>query len=448
MSQEIKQLISGNSIYNDNYSRWLFLYRSYVGGESYREGSYLTRYQLEADKEYESRINVTPLDNQCQSVISVYNSFLFRQCPKREFNSIANLEETASFLEDADFEGRSFDDFMKEVSTWSQVFGHSWVLVSKPNVAANTRADEIALGVRPFVSVLTPLVVLDWAWERMPNGRYELSLLKYVEDVNGSVKTIKVWTKDEVRTCVIDANKNFIVEDTVEENQLGVIPAVLSYNKRSVVRGLGVSAINDIADLQRFIYNCTSEADQSIRLDSHPSLVKTAETQAGVGAGAIIQMPENLDPALKPYVIDFSGANISNIYLCINNTVEAIEKIASIGSVRATESKVMSGVAIETEFQLLNASLSEKADNLELTEEQVWRLFCAYQNQPYDTVIEYPGSFAIKDTDKEVERLQSLKNIATDPALINEINVRVAEHLDIEDYEAPNSAADSAETSE
>jgi hypothetical protein len=34
---------------------------------------------------------------------------------------------------------------------------------------------------------------------------------------------------------------------------------------------------------------------------------------------------------------------------------------------------------METEFQLLNAKLSEKADNLELAEEQMWRLFAIYQ---------------------------------------------------------------------
>jgi hypothetical protein len=35
------------------------------------------------------------------------------------------------------------------------------------------------------------------------------------------------------------------------------------------------------------LYNINSEIEQSIRIDSHPSLVKTPETQAGIGAGSL-----------------------------------------------------------------------------------------------------------------------------------------------------------------
>ena len=146
-------------------------------------------------------------------------------------------------------------------------------------------------------------------------------------------------------------------------------------------RGIGISDITDIADAQRAIYNCNSEIEQSIRVDSHPSLVKTPETQAGVGAGSIIQMPENLDPGLKPFILEYNGASVESILSTIKHTTEAIDKMANTGAVRATESRSMSGVAMETEFQLLNARLAEKADNLELAEEQLWTLFAQYQGR-------------------------------------------------------------------
>ena len=57
-------------------------------------------------------------------------------------------------------------------------------MVAKPNVGAVTLADEQAAEVRPYVNLLTPMVVLDWTWTRKPNGRYELSYFKYLEDVN------------------------------------------------------------------------------------------------------------------------------------------------------------------------------------------------------------------------------------------------------------------------
>ena len=292
-----------------------------------------------------------------------------------------------------------------------------------------TRADEIAQGVRPYVNVLSPLVVLDWQWSRKPNGRFELDFLKYIEDVNGDVHTVKEWTKDSVRTLVADVKNKIVFSDLVEPNGIGQIPAVICYNNRSTVRGIGISAIADIADAQRFIYNLTSESEQSIRLDSHPSLVKTPETNAGTGAGSIIHMPENLDPGLKPYLLEYGGASLSAIYESIKHTIESIDKMANTGAVRASESRTMSGVAMETEFQLLNARLSEMADNLELAEEQLWKLFALYQGTVYDGEIEYPGSFNIRDTQAEIDQLVKVRSAATDPRVIELVDHELIEFL-------------------
>jgi len=429
LSNEVAQLISGNQIYQSYQARWKYLLESYVGGEEYRRAQHLTRYQLETEAEYQARLRATPLENHCQSVISVYNSFLFREEPDREFNGIEYMPELEDFLKDADLDGRSLNNFMKDVATWSSVFGHTFILVSKPDVGALTRADEVAAGVRPYVSLLTPMVVLDWQWKRSPSGRYELVYLKYVEDINGDVRIVKEWTSTEITTSTVDIKKDTIEEVIIEANGLGKIPVVIAYNGRSIVRGIGVSDITDIADAQRFIYNATCECEQSIRLDSHPSLVKTPETQAGIGAGSLIHMPENLDPGLKPYLLEFSGASVSSIYEAINHSIDAIDKMANTGAVRATESRTMSGVAMETEFQLLNARLSEKADNLELAEEQMWQFWFMYMGQQWMGEIEYPGSFNIRDTGSEINQLQTAKNTATDPVVIRKIDEHILEWM-------------------
>jgi hypothetical protein len=204
---------------------------------------------------------------------------------------------------------------------------------------------------------------------------------------------------------------------------------VCCYNGRSITRGIGISDIADIADQQKFIYNATSEIEQTIRLDSHPSLVKTPETIAGTGAGAIIHMPENLDPGLRPFLLEFNGAEISSIQSAIDHAINAIDKMANTGSVRATESRTMSGVAMETEFQLLNARLSEKADNLQLAEEQMWDLWFLYQGEQWMGEVDYPGSFNIRDTAKEIEQLQTAKNTATDPRVLARIDHHILQWM-------------------
>jgi len=436
LSDELKRLLQGNQLYQDYYGRWQFLLESYVGGMEYRQAGHLTRYQLETDSEYAARLKTTPLDNHCQSVISVYNSFLFREDPDRDFGSITNLPELEDFLYDSDLDGRSLNAFMKDVSTWSSVFGHCWIIVSKPNVGAQTVADEQALGIRPYVSLLTPMVVLDWNYKRQPNGRVVLTYIRYLEDVTGDLRTVREWTESEIKTTVVNTKKDLIMEETVEVNQLGKIPAVCAYNGRSIVRGFGVSDISDIADAQKYIYNCTSEVEQSIRLDSHPSLVKTPETQAGSGAGSLIHMPENLDPGLKPYILEFGGASVDSIYKSIEATVAAIDKMANTGAVRATESRTLSGVAMETEFQLLNARLSEKADNLELAEEQMWKIWCEYMGTVWDGEIDYPGSFNIRDTGKEISQLREAAAAQpADPRVRAAIDAKILDWLDLDEDE-------------
>jgi hypothetical protein len=435
LANEVAQLTSGNKLYDTYQTIWKYLLESYVGGEEYRAAGHLTRYQLETQKEYDARLRATPLENHCQSVISVYNSFLFREEPDREFGNNTSSFELEMFLRDADQDGRSLNAFMKDVATWSSVFGNCWIIVSKPNVGAETVADEQAQGVRPYVSLLTPMVVLDWSWTRSPSGRYELVYFKYLEDVNGDVRVIKEWRKDTITTSTVNVKNPEIIEQIIEPNGLGKIPAVCAYNGRSTTRGIGISDITDIADQQRFIYNATSEVEASIRMNTHPSLVTTSETVIGTGAGSIIQMESNLDPGLKPYLLEFNGASVDSIYQSIKHAIESIDKMANTGAVRATESRTLSGVAMETEFALLNARLSEKADNLELAEEQMWQFWFEYQGEQWMGEIDYPGSFNIRDTSKEIEQLQTAANAAQDPRVRAAIDAQILDWLDLDEDE-------------
>ena len=429
LSTELKKLLTGNDLYQNYEGQWQYLLESYVGGKEYKEAGHLSRYQLESDAEYAARLRTTPLENHCASVISVYNSFLFREEPDRDFDNNGMTFELEMFLRDADFDGRSLNSFMKDVATWASVFGHCWIIVSKPNVGAVTVADEQAQGIRPYVSLLTPLVMLDWQYSRQPSGKIELTYIKYLEETTGDLSTVKEWTMNEIRTVTVNVRTDQLVQEIIEVNQLGKIPAVCAYNGRSIIRGFGISDITDIADTQKFIYNATSEVEQTIRLDSHPSLVKTPETQAGIGAGSLIHMPENLDPGLKPYILEFGGASIDSIYKAIEHAIDSIDKMANTGAVRATESRTMSGVAMETEFQLLNARLSEKADNLELAEEQMWEFWFQYMGQQWMGSIEYPGSFNIRDTGSEIQQLATAKNTATDPIVIRKIDEHILEWM-------------------
>lgn len=430
-------LASTHWLYMRNRDRWQFLYESYAGGEEYRQSGYLTKYVLETGNEYQARLNNTPLDNHCQSVISTYVSFLFREEPERDLEGWEYLPDVEAFLKDADLEGRSLDAFMKQVSIWSSVFGMSWVIMTKPYLGQVTAADEVAMGVRPYVNLLTPLVVSDWRWERMPSGRYELSYFKYVEEVVDKLTVIKEWTRETIKTWIMDDVEKTAYMRDEELNMLGKIPAILVYNQRGITKDIGVSDITDIADVQRQIYNLTSENEQAIRLDGHPSLVVPPTAQLGSGAGALIQLQEGSDPGLNPYYLESGGTSVNNIHSSIDKLVESIERMSFTSGVRTTKTQTASGVALETEFQLLNAKLAEKADQMELAEEQIWKLFGEYQGLTWEGEIIYPDSFNIRDEQREINQLVSAKAAATDPVMFRVIDEQLLDLLGEETERLP-----------
>jgi len=140
-------------------------------------------------------------------------------------------------------------------------------------------------------------------------------------------------------------------------------------------------------------------------------------------------MPDNLDPGLKPYILDYNGAELSAMLEVKRNIVEVIDKMANTGAIRATESRTLSGVAMATEFQLLNAKLSEKADGLELAEEQIWSIFANYQGTEWTGHVEYPGSFNIRDVENNMQTLRIAKETATDPGVYKVIDYEILELL-------------------
>jgi len=421
------QAIETHKDYSETLNNWEYYIRSYNGGYDYMIGQYLSRYNLELDNEFNQRLANTPCDNHCRNIIQIYSSFLFRVRPSRDFGSMEDEPSLESFLKDADLDGNNLNSVIKQAQNYSSIYGHCFMILDKPNIQTETKAEELNQDIRPYVSIVTPENVLDWNFKRQPNGKYELDYLKIREEVdreNGQY--LRMWYPDRIDTVYMPDREEPQLVDTVP-NMIGKIPAVILYNSKSHKRGIGQSDLTDIADLQKAIYNEYSEMEQLIRLTNHPSLVKTPSVNASAGAGAVIEMPDEMEPNLKPYLLQPSGASLTAIMDSINNKVESINRIAHTGAVRTTKTQVSSGVALQTEFELLNARLSEKADNLQLAEEQLFNLYAIFQNATFDGEINYPDSFNIRDYASDLLFYQQAKAVGVESATLSkEIDKEIA----------------------
>ena len=299
--------------YKETVSNWEYFIRSYNGGYDYKLGKYLNKYNLELDSEFNQRLGNTPCDNHCKNIIQIYSSFLFRVRPSRDFEDMQDEASLDSFLKDADLEGNNLNTVIRQAQNYSSIYGHCFLVLDKPNITTNTQAEELEKNIRPYLSIVTPENVFDWNYTRQANGRYELDYLKIREEVDRQEgQYFRLWFPDRIDTVYLPKDSEPRLIDTAK-NLIGKIPAVILYNSKSHKRGIGQSDLTDIADLQKSIYNEYSEMEQLIRLTNHPSLVKTPSVNASAGAGAVIEMPDELEPNLKPYLLQPSGQNLQAI---------------------------------------------------------------------------------------------------------------------------------------
>ena len=428
MAYSREQALTLHKDYQENVKNWEYYIRSYNGGYDYSIGQYLNRYNLELDNEFNQRLANTPCDNHCKNIIQIYSSFLFRVKASRDFGNMQDEASLESFLKDADLEGNSFTSVIKQAQNYASIYGHCMLILDKPSIQTNTKAEEINQEIRPYISIVTPENIFDWNFERQPNGKYILNYLKIREEVDKSGGSyMRLWYPDRVDTIYVEEVGTEPTLIDTATNQIGKIPAVILYNAKSHKRGIGQSDLTDIADLQKSIYNEFSEIEQLIRLTNHPSLVKTNGVNASAGAGAVIEMPDEMEPNLKPYLLQPSGQNLISIMDSITKKVDAINRIAHTGAVRTTRTQVSSGIALQTEFELLNARLSEKADNLQLAEEQIFKLYSEFQNASFDGEINYPDSFNIRDYASDLVFYQQAKAVNVQSNTLNkEIDKEIA----------------------
>ncbi len=85
-------------------------------------------------------------------------------------------------------------------------------------------------------------------------------------------------------------------------------------------------------------------------------------------------MHEDTAPEKRPFLLQGKAEASLGLLQTLEMKVEMINRMAYWTPVRTYRSAVASGVVIETEFQILNTLLAEKAAQLALTESQLLRI--------------------------------------------------------------------------
>ena len=408
-----EELESTHPLYDSLRDEWLFHIRSYFGGKSYKEGNYLLQHPFESSANYARRKATSYYYNYCGPIVDIFVSHLFRKDAIREHGSLAGDSLFGLFLADSDLEGNTFRHFMRDAQRFASVYGRVSIIVDKPQVLPVTRAEAEEYGIRPYVSLVTPENLLDWSFARLPySGRVVLDSVK----VREAPDTYRVWNRDGWELWQIVNSTGEVRLADAGWHGLGEVPMVNLYNKRSGTRMVGISDIQDIADINRNIYYLCSDAREIIENTAFPMLAvpysRGGSEEREVGPRNILQF-DPAEPNARPFWLEAPHSSLSEIREWVRHDIEEIYRIAKLGGVKASEaSSAKSGVALELEYQQLYSTLSEKADNVEQAEQRVLELWAKWEGKVFDGRIDYPDDFSIRDIERDLQSVISARGAA------------------------------------
>ncbi|MBI5560564.1 MAG: phage portal protein [Deltaproteobacteria bacterium] len=384
---------------------WSFFIRAYFGGKLYRDGNYLIQHPFESSANYGRRKEIACYYNYCAPIVDIYVSHLFRKPAKKDYGSLKTNPLFNSFLRDSDLEGSSFGQFMRDSQRFASIYGRVSIVMDKPLLKASTLAEAAENDIRPYVSLVTPENLLDWKFQRSVYGKPVLGMVKIREAEN----IYRIWTGEgwELWEALADSAEARLLNAGV--HGLGVVPLVTLYNRRSGIRMLGTSDIQDIADINKNIYYLCSDAKEIIENTAFPMLAVPYE-KTGVDQGKEVG-PRNIlqfDPSeagARPYWLEAPHSSLTEIREWVKQDIGEIFRIAKMGGAKAAEdfSQPRSGIALELEYQQLHAVLAEKADNMEQAESELLNLWAGWEGGRFDGTIDYPDDFSVRELDRNLE---------------------------------------------
>ncbi len=208
----LAELDKKHPLYMQYIDHWLFRLAAYDGTDALLDYGVLTQNERESDKNYEDRLAEAIGFEYTPAVVELFACYLFEKPAARELGALGADDLWQMFLEDCNLDGDNLDVFLAEQQAYASVFGHVGLLIDKAGLDVQTREEEIAAGLHPYVQAYHPPCILDWHWGRDEYGRPVLEHLK-LRDEDGRYRLWwldkwEVWDIVENEPVLIDSGAN------------------------------------------------------------------------------------------------------------------------------------------------------------------------------------------------------------------------------------------------
>ena len=399
--------------------RWRRAAEAYSGGREYIEQA-LIRHVSEIDLEFAERKRRAYYFNYPRAIARRITQYALSVDPVRR-----NVDP--ELLEDWSRTGLRTNEVMRQLSTLLNVYGRAWLLVEMPFfTGAPSKAEARQRRLRPYARALSPLRVVDWACGE--DGRLQWALTAEEEfwaadPFSPPVRRRRRRLYDRNCWRLYESENGVLKEVDSGINPTGMVPLI----PVTEPDGFGLEAnhwFEDVVRISEAILNNESEAQMNTvkqmfgMLVVSDSFARSARKLSAAGeaenfsatvarSAAIVETVEEkgISRFISPSGV--ATATIREENRCLKQELYDIVGLAVQGNLhrnQSAESKAW-------DFQNVSQFLAGRADLLEQTELEAWKLMRRYDLELPMPEVRYNRKFAVSDLAAGIAGLLQLSEI-------------------------------------
>lgn len=476
--------------YDTFRDRWAFLHDSYRGGTYYRapsstrigsvtlswnppattgdaintsgqpirrgRRSYLVPHSEEDDTSFDSRHSLAAHIPIVAPIVKTYAEAVTN-----------NVQRTTTGVPDAvirdvNRRGQSWETAVDEWARWLALFGLGFVVCDAPALTdARSRADELALGVRPYACFVMPAAVAlleSNEWGEITRFVYADEPY-YPRDVRGGTASYDVslreWSLDAHEgtpgwrrlhgTLRIGGDDTPSIATQIRafaQSESGPLPPQLG-GKLPVVDGYyepdtssatpqGIPLVDDVADIERLVYNLLSWCNEIQRAAGFPFLALPQgstgghmDPRAAVTIGPARALPYDSSTG-QPVWVQPDSKSTEELRTHCGFLFQLALRSAGLEVAADTSAQVQSGEALRIRSRDFDARCARFAGQMASLERRVLRMLAmlAGSGDPGDAlVVEYAKRFVLPDPSEDLARAVTLLGMRSSTDLGDEATV-------------------------
>ena len=403
---------------------WLRSKAAYSGGKNYIDAA-LIKHVSEIDLEFEERRRRAYYFNYPRKIARLISQYVFSSEPQRK-------NADPDMIEDFSRNGLRINEIMRQFSTMLNVYGAAWMLVEMPHFEGELDPERKQRErIRPYAVALSPLSVADWAYGS--DGRLMWAVVEEkvccAADpfVPSAVKLRRrLWTRDQ--WMLFEKTDGRVQMVGQGEHCLGMVPLV-RYEESD---GFGMDACHWFEDAVRIsdaILNNESEAQMNIVKqmfgllvisenfarsaqipDSDAVNVSAADHKFSHVLARSAAIWESTEEKGTSRYISPSGAETARIREENTNLKKELFDIIGL-AVQKDANVAQSAESKSWDQQNVKQFLATRADILEQSEIQAWKLMHAWDPSIIVPEISYNREFAVIDLKDSITALLGLKSV-------------------------------------